>query len=75
MSVQKIRFDTIEGEGEAIKEGQDKAWEVSMPIGSFKWFASVPEIKREIVRRNNDQEVKFLDEKIVKDKQCLSIQD
>jgi hypothetical protein len=50
---QKIRFRTTDGDGEAVKDKQNEPWQISMPIGDFRWHGSIPEVKREIERRNS----------------------
>lgn len=56
---QSIKFETPDGEGEANKPKQGARWHVQVPTGDFHWYGSIPEIKSEIRRRVEPQEVTF----------------
>ena len=45
---QIVKFSTVNGEGEAIKEKQGEYWGVSAPEGDFRFYGTVAELKRRI---------------------------
>ena len=56
--IYKITFMTSEGEGEAVRTvgegpfgGTSTLWDVSTPLGDFRWHGCGAEVKREIRRR------------------------
>lgn len=57
---QKITFTTSDGAGEATRESPGEAWSVNGPAGSFIWYGTPAEVKREIERRF--EEVEFGEE-------------
>ena len=46
--MQRIEFETEDGAGEAVKLGRDEPWHVAAPTVDFRWYGSVPEIKKKI---------------------------